>query len=349
MSNNELNYRNAGVDIDAGDRFASGLGQLAKQTHRPEVLGGLGGFAGLFQLNTSTMTEPVLVSGTDGVGTKLMVAQMANQHQGIGIDLVAMCANDVLTVGGEPLFFLDYFAMGTLEADVGRQVVASIAEGCKQAGCALLGGETAEMPGMYPAGKYDLAGFCVGVVDKCKLLDGSAVGAGDVLLALPSNGLHSNGFSLVRHVLFEHNSFALEDQLPPLSCPLGEELLRPTRIYVKAILPILSEYPVHALAHITGGGLAGNLIRVIPEGCEARLDRSKWPEGAIFTLLRQLGVPNAEMDAAFNLGLGMVMVVPEDKAAKIQSVLQEAGETCYRIGYVQEGPHQVLLEGEAQE
>jgi phosphoribosylformylglycinamidine cyclo-ligase len=294
------------------------------------------------------MDEPVLVSGTDGVGTKLLIAQRAEQHQSIGIDLVAMCANDVLTVGAEPLFFLDYLATGQLDPEVGLQIVDGVATGCEQAGCALMGGETAEMPGMYPGGKYDLAGFCVGVVDKKDILDGSRVAPGDVILGLPSNGLHSNGFSLVRHVLFEHHDFALTDRPEPLAQSLADELLRPTRIYAKAVLPIVRNFNVHALAHITGGGLAGNLLRVIPNGCKARLNRSAWHEGEIFTLLRKLGIPNQEMDATFNLGLGMLIVAPESDAKAIQAHLAALGEPCAEVGRVEAGDHEVQVTGAPQ-
>ena len=325
MATRKISYREAGVDIDAGDEFAAGIGGLAARTQRPEVLAGIGGFAGLFKPNLAGMSEPVLVSGTDGVGTKLLVALKAGKHDTIGIDLVAMCANDVLTVGAEPLFFLDYYATGKLDAEVGRAVLAGIVRGCELAGCALLGGETAEMPGMYPAGKYDLAGFCVGMVDRPNLLDGSRIAPGDALIGLASSGLHSNGLSLVRHVLFERENLEMDDAL-------ATQLLEPTRIYVKPVLQCLREFTVHGMSHITGGGIAGNLTRVLPKGCHATLDRSCWPEPAIFGRLRGYGVPDEEMDKAFNLGLGMVIAVPKEQATDAIAQLQAAGETAMLVG-----------------
>ncbi len=337
MSGDPISYRKAGVDIEAGDRFASGIASIAKRAHRPEVLSGIGGFAGLFRLNTTEMAEPVLVSGTDGVGTKLLIAQRAGCHDTIGIDLVAMCVNDVLTIGAEPLFFLDYYATGRLEPGVGKQVLDGIVTGCEQAGCALLGGETAEMPGMYPDGKYDLAGFCVGVVDRPKIVDGSRIAAGDAVLGVASSGLHSNGFSLVRHVLFEHHDIALDAQPDELDATLAEVLLRPTRIYAKAVKAIVGKHDIHGLAHITGGGLMGNIQRVVPEGLIAQIERGSWDEPGIFQLMRRLGVPDAEMDAAFNLGLGLTVVCPDSEADAVMSSLREAGETVWRVGTIGAG------------
>jgi len=339
-----LTYRDAGVDIEAGDAFAGSLGPLAKQTHRPEVLSSIGGFAGLFRPDTSGMEEPVLVSGTDGVGTKLMVAQSAGQHETIGIDLVAMCVNDVLTTGAEPLFFLDYYATGKLETGVGEQVLRGIAEGCKQAGCALLGGETAEMPGMYAPGKYDLAGFSVGLVDRPAIIDGSKIAAGDTVLGVGSSGLHSNGFSLVRYVLFEQNDFALEDQPSPLVEPLGRTLLTPTLIYSKALLPAYRKHRIHGVSHITGGGIAGNLTRILPSGVHAELDRSRWTEPPIFALLRQLGVPSEEMDQTFNLGLGLVVICPAAEAEAVTATISEAGVWCGPIGTITAGETGVTIQ-----
>jgi len=283
------------------------------------------------------MAEPVLVSGTDGVGTKLLIAQRAGCHDTIGIDLVAMCVNDVLTIGAEPLFFLDYYATGRLEPGVGKQVLDGIVTGCEQAGCALLGGETAEMPGMYPDGKYDLAGFCVGVVDRPKIVDGSRIAAGDAVLGVASSGLHSNGFSLVRHVLFEHHDIALDAQPDELDATLAEVLLRPTRIYAKAVKAIVGKHDIHGLAHITGGGLMGNIQRVVPEGLIAQIERGSWDEPGIFQLMRRLGVPDAEMDAAFNLGLGLTVVCPDSEADAVMSSLREAGETVWRVGTIGAG------------
>jgi len=345
VTEKNLRYRDAGVDVEAGDRFAAGLGNLAAGTKRPEVLGGIGGFAGLFALNTQAMSEPVLVSGTDGVGTKLLVAQQAGRHTTIGVDLVAMCVNDVLTVGAEPLFFLDYLATGALDPQSGNEVVAGIVEGCKQAGCALLGGETAEMPGMYAPGHYDLAGFSVGVVDRPNILDGSRIQAGDVVLGIASSGIHSNGYSLVRHVLFQANNFDLFDTPKGLERPLVDELLTPTQIYVNAILPVLKTHEIHGMAHITGGGIAGNIRRVIPEGLRAVLDRSCWQEPAIFRFFRSLGVPPEEMDLTFNLGLGMAVICPESDANAVRNQVASLGYPCHQIGVVEAGTHDVILRG----
>jgi phosphoribosylformylglycinamidine cyclo-ligase len=340
-----IRYRDAGVDVEAGDRFAAGLAQIAADSHRPEVIGGIGGFAGLFALNTTNMTEPVLVSGTDGVGTKLLIAQQARRHDTIGIDLVAMCVNDILTVGAEPLFFLDYLATGVLDADAGNQVVAGIVDGCKQSGCALLGGETAEMPGMYAPGHYDLAGFAVGVVDRPNILDGRAIQPGDVVLGLDSSGLHSNGFSLVRHVLFERNQFALEDRPSLLNGTLVDELLQPTRIYAQAILPVLRSHTVHGMAHITGGGIAGNLKRILPDGVQAVLDRTSWTEPPIFQLLRSLGVPPEEMDLTFNLGLGLLLVCPANEAEAIRNLVASKLVPCNQVGVIEAGDTGVFVSG----
>lgn len=341
-----IRYSDAGVDIEVGDQFTGSLEALARRTHRPEVIGGLGGFAGLFAPNLAGMEEPVLVSGTDGVGTKLLVAQRAGRHDTVGIDLVAMCVNDVLTVGAEPLFFLDYYATGRLAPDVGRQVVAGIAEGCRQARCALLGGETAEMPGMYKAEEYDLAGFCVGVVDRPKLLDGRDVRPGDVVLACASSGLHSNGYSLVRHVLFEREGLSLDATPAPLDASVGDVLLRPTRIYVQSVMAARAAGEIHAMAHITGGGIAGNLVRVLPEGVRAVLDRARWDEPPIFTLLRRLGVPDEEMDKTFNLGLGYLLVVQPDSEDAVRGALEAAGERCLAVGHIEAGERAVTFVGE---
>ncbi len=302
-------YKKAGVDIEAGEAVVSGIKALVQSTHRPGVVSDLGGFGGLFSL--AGHRDPVLVSGTDGVGTKLLVAQRLGQHETIGIDLVAMCVNDIVVSGAEPLFFLDYFATGQLEPDVTVQVVAGIAEGCRQAGCALIGGETAEMPGMYSPGHYDLAGFAVGVVERDQVLDGSGVQAGDLVVALPSSGLHSNGFSLVRRLVEDLDW----GQDHGLDRPLGEVLLTPTRIYVKDLLrlrPVL-----RGLAHITGGGLPGNVPRVLPTGLGVTLEWGSWPIPPIFNLLERLGsLTRGDLLQTFNLGVGMVCLVrPEDRQA----------------------------------
>lgn len=325
-----LTYRDAGVDIDAGESLVERIKADVASTKRPGVLGGLGGFGGLFELPVDRYRQPVLVSGTDGVGTKLKLAIATGQHQGIGIDLVAMCANDVLVQGAEPLFFLDYYATGKLDVEVAAAVVSSIAEGCRQAGCALLGGETAEMPGMYAAGHYDLAGFCVGIVEKAAIIDGSQVQAGDVLIGIASSGLHSNGYSLARKVV-DVSGRSLDDLLDERT--LAEHLLAPTRIYVRPIQKLLAEVQVKALAHITGGGLPENLPRVLPQGLTARIDTTSWEWPRIFQWLQQQGqVENAEMYRTFNCGVGMVAVVAADAAERTISLLQDAGEQAWRLG-----------------
>lgn len=340
-----LTYRDAGVDIDAGESLVERIKADVATTRRPGVLGGLGGFGGLFELPVDRYRRPVLVSGTDGVGTKLKLAIATGRHQGIGIDLVAMCVNDVLVQGAEPLFFLDYYATGRLDVDVAATVVSSIAEGCRQAGCALLGGETAEMPGMYAEGHYDLAGFCVGVVEKDDLIDGRKVQAGDVLIGLASSGPHSNGYSLVRKIL-EVSTASLDTPLD--GKPLGDHLLAPTRIYVQPVLRLLSQIKVKALAHITGGGLPENLPRVFPDGLAARIDTGSWTWPPVFQWLQQQGrVATAEMYRTFNCGVGMVIAVAADDAEQALAILRDAGEQAWRIGEMvtaQPGMPAVLLQ-----
>jgi phosphoribosylformylglycinamidine cyclo-ligase len=328
-----LTYEDAGVDIEAGERLVDRIGPLAARTRIPEVLGAVGGFAGLCRVPAG-LERPVLVSGTDGVGTKLRVAFLADRHDTVGVDLVAMCVNDVITTGARPLFFLDYFATGRLDVDTAAAVVAGIAKGCEIAGCALLGGETAEMPGSYPDGEYDLAGFAVGVVEEAKILDGSAVTDGDVLLGLPSSGLHSNGFSLARKVLFERAGRSVDDEVE--GGRLGEVLLTPTRIYAKAVAAALEAGEVHALCHVTGGGLPGNLPRVLPDGLGAAVDPARVPRPAIFDLIaREGGVEEAEMRRTFNLGVGLVLAVPEAGAPAIRAALERAGEAPFELGRVE--------------
>jgi len=307
-------YREAGVDIEAGEALVERIKPLAKGTTRPGVLGGIGGFGGLFSL-MGRYRDPVLVSGTDGVGTKLLIAQELGVHHTIGIDLVAMCVNDIVVTGAEPLFFLDYFATGALAVEEATKVVEGIAEGCRQAGCALLGGETAEMPGMYAPGHYDLAGFAVGAVERDAIIDGSQVEIGDTLVGLPSTGIHSNGYSLVRRIV-ERAGWDWGDDPGGLGAPLGETVLRPTRIYVKEVLAVRSQ--LHAIAHITGGGLPGNLPRVLRDGLGARLDRSAWTPPPIFDLLREAGeISDRDMLRTFNCGLGMVLVTPPGRADEV--------------------------------
>ncbi len=324
-----LSYRDAGVDIDAGNQLVEDIKPLIARTQRPEVLGGLGGFGGLFQVPEG-YRQPVLVSGTDGIGTKLKLGIDSDRLDGLGRDLVAMCVNDVLVCGAEPLFFLDYFATGKLERGVAARVIAGIAAGCEDAGCALIGGETAEMPGLYAAGDFDAAGFTVGIVEREDLLDGSKVSEGDVILGLASSGPHSNGYSLIRKVL--EVSAADHDQ----DCggqPLIEALMAPTRIYVKSLLPALREKRIHALCHITGGGLTENLPRVLPDNLAAQIDMSAWPRPAVFEWLQSAGkIAESEMRRTFNCGIGMALVVAPDQVETCRAELESAGERVFEIG-----------------
>jgi phosphoribosylformylglycinamidine cyclo-ligase len=328
-----LSYADAGVDIDAGNALVERIKPLVRSTFRPGVLSGLGGFGGLFALPVDRYREPVLVSGTDGVGTKLKLALALGRHDSIGIDLVAMCANDILVAGAEPLFFLDYYATGHLDVEVATEVVRGIARGCELAGCALIGGETAEMPGMYGEGDYDLAGFCVGVVERDAIIEPARVGPGDRLIGLASSGPHSNGYSLIRRIL----EVTQADLGQPMGGrTLGDALLEPTRIYVRPVLGLLERCPVHALAHITGGGLPENLPRVLPEGCRAVVDPGAWPRPGVFDWLQSAGgVEDAEMLRTFNCGLGMVVCVAEADADTALDALAAAGETVWPIGRIE--------------
>jgi len=330
----EITYKKAGVDIEEGDRFVRLISPMVKKTFRKEVMTDIGSFGGLFKLDTERFKDPVLVSGTDGVGTKLKIAFMSGIHNTVGIDLVAMCVNDILTSGAEPLFFLDYFATGKLKAEDSVSVVEGIAEGCKQAGCALIGGETAEMPGFYEEGEYDLAGFAVGVVDRPRIINGSTIKPGDALIGVASSGVHSNGFSLVRKVLLEAAKLKVTDKVPELGCTLAEELLKPTNIYVKPILSLLAEgVEIKGMAHITGGGIDGNLPRSLPDGLGARLKKGSWPELPIFSLIRKLGrVPEEDMRRTFNMGIGFILVVNEQNVNKVLETFKKTGYYCYRIG-----------------
>jgi phosphoribosylformylglycinamidine cyclo-ligase len=328
-------YREAGVDIDAGDEFVDRIKPLVRSTFRPEVLTDLGGFGGLFGLRADKYKEPVLVSGTDGVGTKLKIAFMMDRHDTVGIDLVAMCVNDIAVSGAEPLFFLDYFATGKLAVPKAQEVVKGIAEGCRQAGCALIGGETAEMPSFYPDGEYDLAGFAVGVVEKSKIIDGSTIKPGDAVIGLASTGLHSNGYSLVRRVLFEQAKLTAASRLPELDRPLGEVLLTPTRIYAKQILSLIQEFPIKGIAHITGGGITENLPRVFPKGARATISRTAWPVPPIFGAMSRLGqVDREEMYRVFNMGIGLVLVVPSDSVSTVLAKAAALGDRGWRIGEI---------------
>ena len=328
-------YRDAGVDIDAGDELVHRIKPLVRSTFRPEVLTDLGGFGGLFGFQAGKYKEPVLVSGTDGVGTKLKIAFMMDKHDTVGIDLVAMCVNDIAVSGAEPLFFLDYFATGKLSVSKAQDVVAGIAEGCRQAGCALIGGETAEMPSMYASDEYDLAGFAVGVVEKSKIVDGKTIKPGDAVLGLASTGLHSNGFSLVRRVLFDEAQLTVASRLPELDRPLGEVLLTPTRIYAKQILSLIQGFPIRAVAHITGGGITENLPRVFPEGVRSRISRKAWPVPPIFDVMSRLGrVDREEMYRVFNMGIGLILVVPPDSVPGVLARISALGDRGWQIGEI---------------
>ena len=330
-----ISYKDAGVDIVAGDALVERIKPLAKKTLREGVLAGIGGFGALFEV-PKRYQEPVLVSGTDGVGTKLKLAFEWQMHDTVGIDLVAMSVNDVLVQGAEPLFFLDYFACGQLNVDTAAAVVGGIAKGCELSGCALIGGETAEMPGMYPAGEYDLAGFAVGVVEKSKILTGQNVSPGDVVLGLASAGVHSNGFSLVRKVIDRateqgHLPVTLDDQ------PFKQAIMAPTKLYVKSVLQALAQHPIKALAHITGGGLLENIPRVLPEGTAAHLRAGSWPQSELFAWLQSVaGIDDIEMNRTFNNGIGMVVVVDASQAEATAATLRAAGETVYTIGVIAE-------------
>src|SRR5512138_2425801 len=339
-----LTYRDAGVDIDEGDRLVELIKPHARPTLRPEVLAGIGGFGGLFALDVKKYREPVLVSGTDGVGTKLKVAFAADRHDTVGQDLVAMCVNDVAVVGAEPLFFLDYYATGKLSADKGAQVVKGIAEGCRIAGCALIGGETAELPGFYAQGEYDLAGFSVGCVERSKIVDGRSVVPGDVVIGIASSGLHSNGYSLARKALLEkHPLDARFDALGGRT--LADALLEPTKIYAQDVLALLAKVPVRSFAHITGGGLPGNVPRTLPDGTRAVLEEKRWPRPPIFDLVeREGGVPRDEMYRTFNMGLGLVAVVAPGDEAAAHAVLKERGLGAWTVGAIEQGEGEATCE-----
>ncbi|MBF0456489.1 MAG: phosphoribosylformylglycinamidine cyclo-ligase [Nitrospirae bacterium] len=333
-----LTYKDAGVDIDKADTFIKDVSPLIKKTFRKEVLTDIGSFSALFRLDLTKFTEPVLVSGTDGVGTKLKIAFMTGKHDTIGIDLVAMCVNDVLTSGAEPLFFLDYLAVATLAPLTAREIVKGIAAGCTEAGCALIGGETAEMPGFYSNGEYDVAGFCVGAVNKPDIIDGSSIVESDVVIGLASSGLHSNGYSLARKLFFEIEGHTMDTFIPALGRTIGEELLTPTKIYVKAVLSLKSEVNIKGMAHITGGGITGNLPRVLPAGLGAFIDKSSWVAPAIFALIGKKGIiSHDEMFRTFNMGIGYTIVVAREDAARAIEILYRAGQKAFPIGKIIEG------------
>ena len=349
MSQKPLTYADAGVSIDAGNALVKAIGPLARSTARPGANAELGGFGGFFDLKAAGYEDPLLVAANDGVGTKLKLAIETGEHRGVGIDLVAMCANDLIVQGAEPLFFLDYYATGKLDNVVAAAVVASIAEGCRQAGCALIGGETAEMPGMYSAGDYDLAGFCVGAVDRNKVLTGGDIAPGDVVLGIASSGVHSNGFSLVRRII-EQERWDLSEPLPgQAGRTLADVLLEPTRIYVRALLPLVQHRHIKGLAHITGGGLLENIPRVLPDGCHAVINSAAWQLPPLFAMLQAGGhVAAGEMARTFNCGIGMVAIVGSAEAQHVTNSLEGAGETVFQIGRIEEGPRGCTVSGKAE-
>ncbi len=338
-----LSYKDAGVDIEKADKFVQHIKGFVKDTFDKNVITPIGGFAGAYLLEIAKYKQPVITSSTDGVGTKLKIAQILDKHDTIGIDLVAMCVNDLITTTSRPLFFLDYFATGKLKPEVAVSVVKGIAEGCKQSECALIGGETAEMPGMYREGEYDLAGFAVGVVEKEKIVDGSKTSEGDVLIGIASSGVHSNGYSLVRKIV-EIRGYSYTQHIGEFGKTLGEELLSPTKIYVKTVLTIADNVDVHAVAHITGGGIPGNLIRVINKGLKAVIQKSSWELPPIFRWIQKEGnVPEEEMFRTFNMGIGMIIAVSESDVEKTLNIIKETGEKAYVIGKLQKGERSVEI------
>lgn len=344
MMGDQVTYRDAGVDIEAGYEVVRRIKKLLGPVQQPGVLGGIGSFGGLFALPKG-YEEPVLVAGTDGVGTKLLIAQKADLLETVGIDLVAMCVNDIAAMGAKPLFFLDYLAVGKLVPETAERLLKGIIAGCQEADCALLGGETAEMPGVYDPGEFDLAGFAVGIVEKKQIISGETIGPGDVLIGIASSGLHSNGFSLVRKICFDLNNWDLGTRLAGFDGTLAEVLLTPTRIYVRTIQKLLTKVPIKGIAHITGGGLPENVGRIMPPGCQARIDTTSWPTPPIFTLLQEAGsVSKAEMFHAFNMGLGLVLAVAAADAAQTLAELAELGEAAYRVGIVTTGSGGVVLD-----
>lgn len=337
-------YKDAGVDINLANHIVKKIKPLISKTFIPGVLSDIGGFGGLFSLAEQNYKEPVLVSGTDGVGTKLKIAFALNKHDSVGIDLVAMCINDIVTCGAKPLFFLDYISIGKLSEKVAIDLIKGVTEGCKMAGCALLGGETAEMPGFYPECEYDLAGFAVGIVEKSEIIDGREIREGDSVIGLSSNGLHSNGFSLVRKVLQEDKKYKLEEKLTVLKRTLGEELLLPTKIYVKPVLYLLEKYKVLGIAHITGGGLLENIPRILPEGVSVEIDRNSWTKPPIFSLIQKEGkISDEEMYRTFNMGIGMVLVVRQNDVSKVINKLKMIRYDSYIIGKVIKGKKQMII------
>ncbi|MBI4684100.1 MAG: phosphoribosylformylglycinamidine cyclo-ligase [Nitrospirae bacterium] len=342
---NRLTYKKAGVNITEGDRLVTLISPIVKKTFRPEVLTDIGSFNALFKLDLRKYKRPVLVSGADGVGTKLKIAFMMDRHDTVGIDLVAMCVNDILTSGAEPLFFLDYFATGRLKPEKAAKVIQGIAEGCKQSGCSLIGGETAEMPGFYSEGEYDLSGFAVGIIDRDKIIDGSRIKKGDVVIGLASSGLHSNGYSLVRKLFFDMKKININKYMPELRTSLGEELIRPTRIYVKAFNAIKGKIKVKGMAHITGGGIKENLPRIFPKGISAVINKGSWGVPPIFSLIQDMGkVPDADMRKTFNMGIGYIIVISESEAHKARTILKNTGFDSFVIGNIEKGGKKIRYE-----
>jgi phosphoribosylformylglycinamidine cyclo-ligase len=332
----KVTYKDAGVDIDRANSFVEKIKPLVKAASRREVMSSIGGFGGLFHLDISKIKDPVLVSSTDGVGTKLKIAQLMDKHDTVGIDLVAMSVNDVIVQGAEPLFFLDYIATGKILVDTSVQIVEGIVRGCQEAGCALIGGETAEMPGFYPDGEYDLAGFCVGVVEADKLIDGSEIRVGDRIIGIASSGLHSNGYSLARRIFFEERKLHPDERIEGLQQSIGIELLKPTRIYVKSILNLIKYFTIRGIVHITGGGFLDNIPRIVPDLCQAVIRRESWPVPPVFDLIRKMGnIDETEMLRVFNMGIGMILIVPEKEHTDILERLEKLGEEAYSIGIIE--------------
>lgn len=339
-----IDYKASGVDVDAANKEVDLLKDIVKKTYTKGVLSELGGFSGLFELDTDEYKNPVLVSGTDGVGTKLKLAFMMDKHDTVGIDCVAMCANDILCQGAKPLFFLDYIATGKLIPEKMAQIVSGVAKGCLDSTCALIGGETAEMPGFYSEGEYDIAGFCVGVVDKQKIITGEKIKPGDIILGLPSSGVHSNGFSLIRKLFFEDNKYKVDDHIEEFGKTLGEELLTPTRIYVKEVLDLLKSYEIKAMSHITGGGFYENIPRMLKDGLRAAVDMSEFDTPAVFQYIQKLGeIDIKEMYRTFNMGIGLVMVLDKEAASEIISLYKSRSEKIYVVGEIIEGERGIDL------
>lgn len=345
-SRKQLTYADAGVDIDAGNKAVELMKDSVRASYRPEVIGDLGGFGGLFALDIKKYKEPVLVSGTDGVGTKLKLAFLMNDHSTIGQDAVAMCVNDILVQGAEPLFFLDYIAVDKVDSRKVADIVKGVANACRESGCALIGGETAEMHGFYAKDEYDIAGFCVGVAERSRMITGEKVRSGDVLLGLPSSGVHSNGFSLVRKICFDVMHYTVDTFIPEFGCTLGEKLLTPTRLYPKICLPLIEKFDIHGMVHITGGGFYDNIPRILPANCDARVDTESWEVPVVFRKLQEWGnVPDREMYRTFNMGIGMVLIVDPSEADAVRTHLKDAGETFCELGSIVPGHQTVVMKG----